>query len=107
MRPLTALAQDRDVTVAEDDAADDVPTLRLDQQSIACPLARLGPLQLGREIRDRHDELVDRAVEPDLLSSILVFEDAEARQADLLQDVVGLELLAPETVLIGQEQRGE
>src|SRR5437660_1206470 len=75
VRSLAAFTEDGDVAVAEDHAADDVPALCLDLQGVARPLARLGPLQLGRKIRDRHDELIDRAVEPDLLPTVLVLED--------------------------------
>jgi hypothetical protein len=37
----------------------------------------------------------------------LVFEDAHARHADLLQYVIRLELLAAEAILVGQEQGAE
>jgi hypothetical protein len=67
MRAAAAISKDWDVAVAEHDAADDVPALRLDLQGIARPLAGLGPLQLRCEVRDGHDELIDRAVESNLV----------------------------------------
>ena len=48
------------------------------------------------------DELIDRAIE-----SRKVLEDPDASKADFFEDVVRLELLAPEPVLIGENQSGE
>src|SRR2546428_977760 len=107
MRALTALVDDWDVAVAEDGAAGHISALSLELERITGSLACLRALQLGRKVRDRHDQLVDGALEPHLLATVLVFEDAHARHADLLEDVVGLELLAPQAVLVGQEEAGE
>ena len=73
---------------------------------VAGSLARCGSLELSGEIRDGHHELIDRAVEPDLVPTVLL-KDPDAADADLLQDVVRLELLTTESVLVSQEERSE
>src|SRR5947209_15498244 len=107
VRALTALVDDGDVAVTEDGAAGHIPALSLELERITGSLAGLRALQLGRKVRDRHDQLVDGALEPHLMATVLVFEDAHARHADLFEDVVGLELLAPQAVLVGHEEAGE
>src|SRR5207249_2406940 len=107
VRALTALVDDGDVAVAEDGAAGHIPALSLELERITGSLAGLRALQLGRKVRHRHDQLVHGALEPHLLATVLVFEDAHARHADLLEDVVGLELLAPQAIFVGQEEGSE
>src|SRR5207245_11396196 len=82
VRALTALVDDGDVAVAEDGAADHIAALSLELERITGSLAGLRALQLRRKVRDRHDQLVHGALEPHLLATVLVFEDAHARHAD-------------------------
>src|SRR5262249_54442657 len=93
--------------VAEDRAAGNIPALGLQLKRITGSLACLRALQLSGEVRDRHDQLVDGAIEPYLMATVLVFEDPHTRHADLLEDVVGLELFAPQAVLVGEEEGSE
>src|SRR5215470_17128942 len=96
MRSPATLIEHGDISVAEDGTAGDVSALRLELERVASPLTGLRALQLCGEVRDRHDELVDRAFETDLVAPVLVLVDPDASEADLLQDVVRLELLAPQ-----------
>src|SRR5437899_12708538 len=59
VRALTTLVADWDVAVAEHGAAGNIPALSLELKRITGALACLRALQLGRKVRDRHDQLVD------------------------------------------------
>ena len=98
---LPILRDNGNVVIAEHPPARDVARLRLAEHRVGGPLPGLLALHFGGEVLYREDDLVGRRAERNLTPSALRLEDAHARPEELLENVRGLDLLAPDAVAVG------